>query len=121
MDERKELWSDIQDHYDSPLFRNKPWLIFGVFNEILDVEEHSSFENYPNITTGMRDFQDLVQYCSLSDLVSQGPLFTWSNKREQGIISKKLDRVLMNEHCHQVFHESYSVFEAGGTLDADFI
>ncbi|CAA7032184.1 unnamed protein product [Microthlaspi erraticum] len=117
VDERKELWSDIRDHYDSPILRNKPWLIFGDFNEILDGEEHSSFENDPSTTTGMRDFQDLVRDCSLSDMASHGPLFTWSNKREHGLISKKLDRVLMNEHWPRSFPLSYSVFEAGGISD----
>lgn len=42
MEERKELWADLKAHQDSPLMRNKPWLIFGDFNEILDIEEHSA-------------------------------------------------------------------------------
>lgn len=42
-EERKELWKDLKNHHDSPLFRDNPWLIFGNFNEIIEVEEHSGF------------------------------------------------------------------------------
>lgn len=38
--ERKGLWSELRDHFDSQIIRNKPWIIFGDFNEILDLEEH---------------------------------------------------------------------------------
>lgn len=65
MEEHKGLWTDIRDHHDSPIFRNKPWLIFGDFNEITDVEEHSGFDTSPHIPQGMRNFQDVVGYSSL--------------------------------------------------------
>jgi len=29
VDDRKELWADMKNHYDSPMFRNKPWMIYG--------------------------------------------------------------------------------------------
>lgn len=38
----------------------------------------------------------------------------WSNKRSEGIISKKLDRALFNDLWLNSFPQSYSVFEAGG-------
>lgn len=47
----------------------------------------------------------------------QGPLFTWCNKREEGVICKKLDRVFMNEEAIQRFPNAYSVFEGGGCSD----
>lgn len=43
VEEMKSLWGDICDHHDSPLFKNKPWIIMGDFNEILDCEEHSGY------------------------------------------------------------------------------
>jgi len=58
---------------DSPIIRDKPWIIFGDFNEILDMDEHSRMEDHPAVTSGMRDFQSLVNYCSFSDLASHGP------------------------------------------------
>ncbi|XP_019090146.1 PREDICTED: uncharacterized protein LOC109128388 [Camelina sativa] len=96
-EERKELWEDLISHHDSPLLRHKPWLIMGDFNEIWDGEEHSNFESSPLRLVGMRDFQDTVAHCSLIDMSYHGPLFTWSNRREEDPICKKLDRTLVNE------------------------
>lgn len=97
VERRKELWENIKAHQDSAMFRNKEWVIAGDFNEILNGEEHSNFQGVGLSTAGMRDFDNIVQYCSLSDLGYQGPKFTWCNKRDEGIICKKLDRILVNE------------------------
>ncbi|XP_024009435.1 uncharacterized protein LOC112084518 [Eutrema salsugineum] len=117
VEERKSLWADLRTHQDSPMFRNKPWLIMGDFNETLDDEEHSNSEVAPVTTSGMRDFQEIVRYCSFSDLGGHGPLFTWCNKRDEGIVCKKLDRVLMNDAWLYKYSQAYSVFEAGGCSD----
>ena len=69
------------------------------------------------ISTGMRDFQRLVLQCQLTDMAYQGPKYTWCNKREDGIICKKLDRVLLNEEALQRFSNAYSIFEPGGCSD----
>lgn len=45
------------------------------------------------------------------------PKFIWCNKREEGIICKKLDRVLINDVAIQRFASAFSVFEAGGCSD----
>lgn len=117
VEDRRELWEDIRNHHDSPLFRNKQWMICGDFNEILDGEEHSSFEDSPLNLTGMREFQDVVRYCSLFDLVYHGPKFTWCNKRGEGLICKKLDRFLVNNKWLQQYPQSYCVFDSGGCSD----
>lgn len=117
MVERKELWSDIKSHQDSPLFRDKQWVILGDFNEILEGDEHSSYQNSGLINNGMRDFDDIVQYCNLTDMGSQGPKFTWCNQREEGLICKKLDRFLVNECWLNKSTHAYGVFEAGGCSD----
>lgn len=117
MEEQKELWKDLQDHSGSLIIRQKPWMLMGDFNEILDVEEHSSFEYAPIITPGMQDFQEITNQCSLVDLALHGPLYTWCNKRENYLILKKLDRVLVNDEWMQIYPQSYSVFEAGGCSD----
>lgn len=116
-EERRELWSDLRDHYESPIFRKKPWMICGDFNEILAGEEHSNHDHSPTVTRGMRDFQSLVMHCSMQDLAYNGPLYTWCNKRDVGLVCKKLDRVLVNEEWTEKFTQSYSVFEAGGCSD----
>ena len=117
MEERKELWSDLKAHFDSPIIRNKPWIVFGDFNETLDMVEHSRSHVNPMVSSGMRDFQDTVNYCSITDLAYHGTVFTWSNKRENDVIAKKLDRVLVNDVWLQSYPQAYSVFEAGGCSD----
>ncbi|XP_019087498.1 PREDICTED: uncharacterized protein LOC109127347 [Camelina sativa] len=116
--DRKPLWEDLKNHHDSPIFSNKPWMSYGDFNEILKAEEHSCYDTGPSIPVGMRDFQEVVSYCSLSDMQSHGPFFTWCNKRDDAaLICKKLDRVLVNDSWLTEFAQSYSVFEAGGCSD----
>lgn len=113
IESRKDLWEDIRSHHDSQMFRNKKWMLMGDYNEILDGEEHSGFEDSPRIPLGMRDFQDVTSYCKLTDMGYQGPRFTWCNKREEGLVCKKLDRMLVNEEWlnNSVF---YCVFESDG-------
>ncbi|KAG7579308.1 Reverse transcriptase domain [Arabidopsis thaliana x Arabidopsis arenosa] len=84
---------------------------------IIDMEEHSKGDINPVVTSGMRDFQNVVTYCDISDMASHGPLFTWSNRRDNDPILKKLDRVMVNEVWTQAFPHSYNVFEAGGCSD----
>ena len=116
-EERKELWEDISHHQSSALFHYKAWIIVGDFNEILDATESSGFENSGRLPSGMRDFQRMVMHCNLSDMGYQGPLFTWCNKRENGVICKKLDRVLLNDVAVLRFPNAYSVFESRGCSD----
>lgn len=115
-EERKDLWRDIKAHQDSPFFQKSPWIVFGDFNEILSGVEHSD-HTVSHDSAGMRDFQEVVKYCSLMDMSYQGPRFTWSNKRDNGVICKKIDRTLMNEVWVRRFPQAYCVFEAGGCSD----
>ncbi|XP_024003873.1 uncharacterized protein LOC112081459 [Eutrema salsugineum] len=117
VEDRKHLWDDIRFHNTSPLFRGKAWLIGGDFNEILRGDEHSQFSTSPSIPPGMGDFQDLVNTCELVDLAYQGQTFTWCNKRREGLICKKLDRVLVNKEWIHQYDRSYSFFEPGGCSD----
>ena len=114
---RKELWEDLKAHQDSPMFRNKEWVIMGDFNEILEGDEHSNHQDAGLFTAGMRDFEEVVQHCKLTDMGYQGPQFTWCNKRDEGIICKKLDRILINEAWLNQRTQAYGVFEAGGCSD----
>lgn len=114
---RKVLWDDLCHHHNSPLFRNKAWMIMGDFNEILEGVEHSGFSNLASTPAGMKDFQQMVLNCQLSDMGYQGPVYTWCNKREEGLICKKLDRVLLNDVALFRFTNAYSIFEPGGCSD----
>lgn len=117
MEDRRELWSDIKAHQDSIMFRGKQWMIMGDFNEILDGEEHSSYQDLGLVSVGMQKFDSVIQHCRLVDLGSQGPKFTWCNKREEGIICKKLDQFLVNDIWLHKQDKSCGVFEAGGCSD----
>ncbi|XP_010445682.1 PREDICTED: uncharacterized protein LOC104728399 [Camelina sativa] len=81
------------------------------------MQEHSRFDANPMLTGEMRDFQAVVNHCSLSDMAFHGPLFTWCNKRDDDLILKKLDRVLVNADWERVFPHAYNVFAAGGCSD----
>lgn len=89
VEERKSLWEELQDHHEASMFKNKKWIIMGDNSEILEGGEHSEFENSPRHLRGMRDFQEVVRKCGLLDMGYRGPLFTWCNKREEGLIYKK--------------------------------
>lgn len=117
MEERRILWEDLRNHKDSTMFINKQRVVFGDFNEILDGEEHSGYDNNSATTARMRDFQEITRYCSLSDMGSHGPLHTWCNKRKEGLICKKLDRVLINDAAMHGLVNAYCVFEPGGCSD----
>lgn len=52
VEDRKILWEDICSHHDSPLFRNKPWMICGDFNENLDVMSIQILIAHRSITWG---------------------------------------------------------------------
>lgn len=65
----------------------------------------------------MREFQGTVLCCNFTDMGYQGPMFTWCNKREDGLICKKLDRVLGNDVAQWRFSSAYYVFEASGCSD----
>ena len=76
MERRMELWSDLMSHQYSPIIRNKPWIIFGYFNEITDLDEHSGHQDMNFQMGGMRDFQEVINHFSLLDMSYQGPRLT---------------------------------------------
>lgn len=114
MEERKELWSDLCHQHNSSGLKNKALLIMGNFNEIL---EGSGFGNTGRISSGMRYFERAVLHCQLADMSYQGQKFTWCNKKEEGVICKKLDRVLLNNVALLRFTNAYSVFYPGDCSD----
>jgi len=83
---RKELWEHIKSHQSSPMLRDKEWVIMGDFNEMLESDEHSSYQNSGLSTSGMKDFEEVIQFCRLVDMGYQGPKLTWCSKRDEGII-----------------------------------
>ena len=94
-----------------------PWIVMGDFNETLASLEHSTGTISNANLRGMEAFQSAVATCNLTDLVSLGPTFTWTNKQRENPIGKKLDRVLVNDHWLDQFPQSYASVEPSGIFD----
>ncbi|KAK3229975.1 hypothetical protein Dsin_001856 [Dipteronia sinensis] len=86
---RKALWQSMCSSQHS-----SPWIMLGNFNVFRSVGE--SIGDRSRILGAMEEFNDCLQSLELDDLRFLGFLHTWCNKRSNGCISKKLDRVLVN-------------------------
>ncbi|KAK3218482.1 hypothetical protein Dsin_012452 [Dipteronia sinensis] len=97
-----------------------PWIVLGYFNVSRRVDE--SIEDCSRISDAMEEFNDCLQYLELYDLRFLGFLHTWCNKRSNGCISNKLDRVVVNNDWLVKFQNSKAIFlppsfEAKDALD----
>ncbi|XVE61300.1 hypothetical protein DITRI_Ditri06bG0028900 [Diplodiscus trichospermus] len=89
--ERQEIWKLIKEKAKGI---NTPWICAGDFNDFLYHFEKGGGKIRAEWKMGV--FKQLVEDCELIDLKSQGQNFTWMNKREEGCIREKIDRVLAN-------------------------
>lgn len=115
--DRKVLWREMEAVAASAVGNVYPWIVQGYFNVILSSDEHSRGTHLGAGNSAMRDFQDAVRYCGLTDLAQVGSVFTWINRQEENPISKKLDRVLVNSQWLSAYPVSFTTFEAGGVSD----
>lgn len=65
----------------------------------------------------IREFQNAVHNCDMMDLAQVGPSFTWSNCQDANLISKNLDRVMVNTCWINEFPNSFATFKSGGVSD----
>ena len=93
-----------------------PWIALGDFNQVLYYSEHSTADAYYS-SRGMRDFLNCIEASALSDLPFCGNTFTWSNKQGSTVVSKKLDRILVNDDWLFRFPNSIGVFGDPGISD----
>lgn len=89
----------------------------GDFNQIITAAEHFSLQPYELPIRGMEDFQQCLHDSGLSDMEFRGAFFSWSNKRSEDPILRKLDRALCNDKWRDRFPEAVSIFEASGDSD----
>ncbi|GMY14460.1 hypothetical protein FCV25MIE_09699 [Fagus crenata] len=97
---RLSLWEHLTSFAGS---HNLPWMIAGDFNEIL-----ASNEKFSTSLASQRRiscFHNCLDKCNLLDLGFNGPRFTWTNKRQDGLVMEKLDRVLCNPAWKHSFEE----------------
>ncbi|KAF7839279.1 reverse transcriptase [Senna tora] len=89
---RKILWSNLRNLAD---IHSLPWLMCGVFNEILAQDEKMG--GLPASLSRIRDFKQCMEYCGVTNLGFTGQKFTSLNKREDGqVVFERLDRFLAN-------------------------
>ncbi|XVE57592.1 hypothetical protein DITRI_Ditri04bG0102500 [Diplodiscus trichospermus] len=93
--ERKKLWHHLEDVHRS--FRDMPWLMAGDFNVSIHPDESSNHCEGQAVTMDMQEFIDCRNNMEVFDHGAIGPLFTWTNKQQEGFLAKKLDRVLIND------------------------
>lgn len=110
VDERRDLWSSLQDTLVSFGLDSKPWTVVGDFNESLGPHESSNVACVSS-TSSMREFGEVLCQLGLVDLPSQGPRFTWSNHQPSTPIAKRLDRCLVNNEWLAQFPTAHCSFD----------
>lgn len=115
--ERRSLWRDMRDIARHQLVASSPFVILGDFNQILSSTEHFSIQPYDLPVRGMEEFRVCLEESNLSDMDIRGTFFSWSNKRPEDPILRKLDRALCNERWRERYPEAVSIFEAPGDSD----
>jgi len=109
--ERLPLWEDIASISRSA--SSTPWILLGDFNVVRFSSERAGGDlSWPSY------MEDLNQCCfdsHLDDLKFSGHLCTWSNKSPSDcLISRKLDRALVNPVWGTCFPGSEAVFHPPG-------
>ncbi|XP_039025208.1 uncharacterized protein LOC120158443 [Hibiscus syriacus] len=113
---RRGLWDQLK--YLEREVGSAPWVVEGDFNAILRAEESSDFETLSIYNSpGMKDFQGCLEDLDLLDHPFLGPLFTWTNKHDEGFLARKLDRILVNPGWLFVFPDSFAEFKAQDFLN----
>ncbi|KAL0661041.1 hypothetical protein Bca4012_097878 [Brassica carinata] len=115
--ERRSLWNDLATIASNPIVSSSPLVVIGDFNQILRAEEHFSVNPYDLPVRGMTEFQEFLDQSGLADMEFRGTFFSWSNKRPEDPILRKLDRALCNENWRETFPEAVTVFEPPGDSD----
>uniref|UniRef100_A0A2N9FQ21 Reverse transcriptase domain-containing protein n=1 Tax=Fagus sylvatica TaxID=28930 RepID=A0A2N9FQ21_FAGSY len=100
-DSRLELWDHLANFSGT---HSLPWMVAGDFNDILS--SHEKFSATPASQRRMTAFKNCLDSCNLLDLGFNGPRFTWTNKRPNGLVMERLDRVLCNPSWKQCFEEA---------------
>ncbi|KAK8604486.1 hypothetical protein V6N13_099428 [Hibiscus sabdariffa] len=68
----------------------------GDFNVVRGPQESSDFDDSHVIIGPMQEFIDCMDGLDVVDHVFTSHVFTWCNKHEDALLSRKLDRVLVN-------------------------
>lgn len=94
-EERVPLWEELLEIQQTLFLENTSWLIGGDLNQILHFNEHSK-DSVNHLSEDMIELKDFLRTLGVDDLRFQGCSHTWTNKRPEDPITKKLDRALVN-------------------------
>ncbi|XP_074277754.1 uncharacterized protein LOC141601377 [Silene latifolia] len=87
----------------------------GDFNSVLAMDERIGSEIS---IAEMRDFQECVEACCISDIPAQGSFFTWNNKHEVGdLVFSRIDRAMVNDDWLINFPDTITMFHPEGLFD----
>ncbi|XP_061360313.1 uncharacterized protein LOC133304318 [Gastrolobium bilobum] len=84
---RRLLWEEL---FNLSLGVNKPWLVMGDFNAICNPFEKKG--GNAACLGSMREFNECLSKCNISDIDFKGPSFTW----KRGQLLERLDKVAIN-------------------------
>ncbi|KAH0899427.1 LOW QUALITY PROTEIN: hypothetical protein HID58_048995 [Brassica napus] len=107
MIERRELWIELEISGRS----NKLKVISMLPSQLFSI---SQLRETAMDRNSIREFQNAVHNCDMMDLAQVGPSFTWSNCQDANLISKNLDRVMVNTCWINEFPNSFATFKSGG-------
>lgn len=97
--QRRGLWTRILRFQQD---RSSPWCCLGDFNELLSHFEKEGVR--PHFPGRAEIFRDFLNTSGLMDFDLKGCSFTWASNPRNGIVTReKLDRILMNWPCRQMF------------------
>lgn len=94
IDERRQLWDELRN-LSNP--QNNRWCLLGDFNAVKDTNEVLHPGREVQMDRSMEEFRGCLYDLKLMDHPATGCYYTWSNKREEGLQHRKLDRILINE------------------------
>ena len=104
--ERRRLWNHLISLKSS--LSDEPWTLAGDFNIIAHHSESCTAALMVN--SDNKEFTEAMHRLFVFDHVFSGPIFTWSNRQQDSFISRKLDRVLINDAWLLRFAHSYVEF-----------
>lgn len=94
-EECNDLWVELLQLHATLDLEATPWIIGGDFNQILFGSEHCAIADNINYAQ-MYQFRDCLHQMVVFDFRYTGPLLTCTNKQDDSLVAKKLDRQLIN-------------------------
>ncbi|CAI9108911.1 OLC1v1008617C1 [Oldenlandia corymbosa var. corymbosa] len=90
---RSHLWTELKNFQQ--LYDMEPWIVGGDYNVIHNTIKYEG-SSQPDMGP-IDDFNSWINDCKLIDLTLVGNLYTWKGTRQNGMVEKRLDRVLFNQ------------------------